>query len=333
MSDRSPLSLDHFARHLGASFPLEVAGEGAGEEMGEERPDQALEAVLVEASPLEGGGPDAPREGFSLLFHVAGTEHLPQRTYALSHPDGGRLQLRRGAPRRLAPHPGRTLRWPVQPRCPPGTPAARAGRSRPVPNVPPVMRGAAVALTALLLAGPGQAHAQAHPSALGPRTIRHIQTISPSSGPPGTTVSVSTLNLPYEARVYVGIGAMRDGFEVLTEAEQGRLGEIAVRAQVPASTSWERPIVFIAFNAAFAPIGMSDPFHVTNEEGLVRRTGRVESDADGCLTLLDQDDNRYELFGEDAGLEPEMAVQVDGVYLEAGPCTGGPALAVSRISG
>ena len=69
------------------------------------------------------------------------------------------------------------------------------------------------------------------------------------------------------------MGAMEQGFEALTEAEQGRLGEIAVRVVVPEDTPSDRPIVFIAFNATFAPIGMSDPFHVTDDEGKVTRNG------------------------------------------------------------
>lgn len=187
----------------------------------------------------------------------------------------------------------------------------------------------AVVTMLLLSAGARRVHAQAHPSASAPEEIRHIQSISPRSGPPGTLVSVSTLNLPLEARVHVGIGAVREGFEALAEAEQGRLGEIAVRVQVPETTSWERPIVFVAFNAIFAPIGMSDPFHVTNDEGMVRRRGQVISDADDCLTFRDEDDYSYELTGDVEGLEPGMQVQVDGVYFDTGPCTDGPTIGVS----
>lgn len=189
-----------------------------------------------------------------------------------------------------------------------------------------------MAAVALLLPGGPHLGAQAHPSAVGPTDIRHIQSISPRSGPPGTTVSVSTLNLPYEARIHVGIGAMREGFEILAQADQGRWGEIAVRVEVPETTSWERPVVFLAFNAVFAPIGMSDPFHITNEDGLIRRLGEVEAGDGSCVTFRDRDDNVYELTGPVEGLRGGERLEVDGVYLEDGPCTGGPTIGVVSVS-
>ena len=192
----------------------------------------------------------------------------------------------------------------------------------------------AVVLTVLagLRTGPEEAVAQAHPSSTAPDEIRHIQSISPRSGPPGTPVSVSTLNLPYQARVHVGIGAVRDGFEALTEAEQGRWGEIAVRVQVPETTSWDRAIVFVAFNANFAPIGMSDPFHVTDEDGRVSRSGTLRFESGDCPMLEDEDGYMYELTGPVEDLRSGAAADVVGVFFEAGPCTGGPTIGVETVN-
>lgn len=188
------------------------------------------------------------------------------------------------------------------------------------------------AVLAVLLGTPAQpVAAQAHPTAVAPEEIRHIQSISPQSGPPGTMVSVSTLNLPFEAKVHVGVGAMGQGFEALAEAEQGRLGEIATRVAVPEHATWDRPIVFVAFNAIFAPIGMSDPFHVTDREGRVQRIGEVTSTADGCVVFRDQDDYEYELTGDTDGLEEGDRVRVEGVFFNTGPCTDGPTIGVSAV--
>ncbi len=181
---------------------------------------------------------------------------------------------------------------------------------------------------ALGLPGPDALLAQGHPGSRAPEEIRHIQSMSPRSGPPGTLVSISTLNLPYEARVHVGVGALGLGFEALTEAEQGRLGEIAVRVEVPANVSWDRPIVFVAFNAIFAPIGMSDPFHVTDEEGRVRREGVVVSTDDECVLFRDRDGYEYELTGETGALVPGQEVRLEGVFFEAGACLGMPVIGV-----
>ena len=45
-------------------------------------------------------------------------------------------------------------------------------------------------------------------------------------GPPGTEVEIFTENLPLQAKVHLGIGATRTGFEALIEAEQGMWGEV-----------------------------------------------------------------------------------------------------------
>lgn len=196
----------------------------------------------------------------------------------------------------------------------------------------PLRLAVAVAMATALSARAAEAAAQAHPSSVAPDEIRHIQSISPRSGPSGTLVSVSTLNLPYQARVHVGIGAVRDGFEALTEAEQGRWGEIAVRVQVPETTSWERAIVFVAFNANFAPIGMSDPFHVTDEDGRVSRSGTLVFEAGECPMLEDEDGYLYELTGTVDHLRSGDAADVVGVFFEAGPCTGGPTIGVETVN-
>lgn len=185
------------------------------------------------------------------------------------------------------------------------------------------------ASSAFMLSGVAALSAQAHPTSVAPSEIRHIQSISPQSGPPGTLVSVSTMNLPYEARVHVGVGAMGQGFEALAEAQQGRLGEIAVRVRVPEDTPEERPIVFIAFNAIFAPIGMSDPFHVTDREGKVRRRGQVVSREDGCVLFRDQDGYEYELTGDTAALPVGEDLRIEGVFFNTGPCTNGPTIGLS----
>ena len=49
-------------------------------------------------------------------------------------------------------------------------------------------------------------------------SLRHIQSVEPRLGPPGTVVEIYTENLPPQARIHVGIGAMRAGFEALAEA-------------------------------------------------------------------------------------------------------------------
>ncbi len=182
---------------------------------------------------------------------------------------------------------------------------------------------------ALLAAAP--AAAQAHTTA-AVDSLRQIQSISPTFGPAGTRVHLSTLNLPVQAKVHVGYGATRTGFEALFEVQQGMWGDIEAELTVPASAPWDRAIVFVAFNAIFSPIGLSEPFHVLNEDGLVRRTGTVTEEADGCVTLRDQDGYLYALTGDLVRtLSVDDLVTVDGTYAPTGACLDGSTIGVVAV--
>lgn len=161
---------------------------------------------------------------------------------------------------------------------------------------------------------------QAHQSA-AVDSLRQIQSISPTFGPIGTRVHLQTLNLPVQAKVHIGYGATRTGFEALFEVPQGMWGDIETELTVPPSAPWDRAIVFVAFNAIFSPIGLSEPFHVVNENGLVRRTGRITDEADGCVTMRDQDEYLYVLTGDLVRtMKVGDEVTIDGTYAATGPC-------------
>lgn len=193
-----------------------------------------------------------------------------------------------------------------------------------------ITRTAALAgVLALTLVGPRNVTAQ---RMLDPQGIRHIQIVEPRSGPHGTLVHVSTLNLALQAKVHVGIGATHTGFESLAEAPQGELGEIAVDVRIPETAPVDRAVVFVAFNAIFSPIGMSDPFHVTDGDGLLRRTGRVVTEEGAsCLSFRDTDDFPYLLTGDVQALRPGVQVVIEGSYSEAGPCGPGDTIEVRRV--
>ncbi|MCY4397837.1 MAG: DUF5818 domain-containing protein [Gemmatimonadetes bacterium] len=161
-------------------------------------------------------------------------------------------------------------------------------------------------------------------------SLRHIQSVEPRTGPAGTVVEIYTENLPPQARIHVGVGAMRAGFEALTEASQDIWGEVSASVRVPSYANWERPLVFIVFNGVFSPIGISDPFHVTNEEGMVQRTGRVTDEGLECVTLRDNDQYMYALSGDVGGLHPGDEVVVEGAITLAGQCGGADAIEVVR---
>ena len=190
---------------------------------------------------------------------------------------------------------------------------------------------AALAVTLLLLAAtPPDAAAQRRFATID--SLRHIQSVEPRTGPPGTVVKVYTENLPLQARIHVGVGAMRAGFEALAEGTQDIWGEVSATVRIPDYATWERPVVFIVFNGNFSPIGISDPFHVTNEEGLVRRAGRITDEGLGCVTLRDGDQYMYALTGDLGDLKPGDEVAVEGTVTVDGPCDGADQIAVVNLN-
>lgn len=181
---------------------------------------------------------------------------------------------------------------------------------------------------ALLALGAGPVAAQ---RTVAPDSLRRLQSVVPLSGPPGTLVKIGSENLPLQARIHVGVGALNAGFETLGEAFQGEWGEISASVRIPESARWDKPLYFIAFNAIFSPIGISEPFHVTDERGRVRRTGTVTDEGASCLTMRDEYDYLYTLTGDVERLRPGDEVTVEGAYAEAGACAEGHVISVTRV--
>ncbi len=196
------------------------------------------------------------------------------------------------------------------------------------PFPPPILPILAAALV-LCAATPPDATAQRKFATVD--SLRHIQSVEPRTGPPGTVVKVYTENLPLQAKIHVGVGAMRAGFEALAEGTQEMWGEVSATVRIPDYATWERPLVFIVFNGIFSPIGISDPFHVTNEEGLVQRAGRITDEGLGCVTLRDGDQYVYALTGDLGDLKPGDEVVVEGTIAVDGPCEGADQIAVANL--
>ncbi|MDA0327956.1 MAG: hypothetical protein O2958_02925 [Gemmatimonadetes bacterium] len=191
-------------------------------------------------------------------------------------------------------------------------------------------RMAAAILLSFLAAGfsAGEAAAQRR---VAPDSLRHIQQVSPLHGPAGTVVTIFTENLPIQAKVHVGVGATRTGFEALFEAQQEMWGEVSATVTIPESTPWDRAVVLIAFDAIFAPIGISDPFHFINPQGFLRRTGRITDEGVECLAMRDTDEYLYTLIGATDGLAAGEPVVIEGEYVETSTCMQGTTLRVTRV--
>jgi hypothetical protein len=181
---------------------------------------------------------------------------------------------------------------------------------------------------ALLALSTGNAEGQRR---VAPDSLRHIQQIDPLHGPPGTEVTVYTENLPLQAKVHVGVGATRTGFEALFEAEQGMWGEVSATIRIPETAPWDRAVLLVAFDAIFAPIALSDPFHVTRPDGILQRTGEITDEGVECLAMRDTDGYLYTLIGDTSGLQAGQGAVVQGRYVEASTCMQGTTIEVVQV--
>jgi len=162
-------------------------------------------------------------------------------------------------------------------------------------------------------------------------SLRTPPTISPRSGSRGTDVTVSAIHLPAITPVQIGIGAIGTGFEVLEQLMTSPEGEITHTVQVPQWVTMDRSHVFIVFDIYFRPLSMSDPFHVTDRNGLMSRSGRISRRDARCTTLLGDDDQLYALEGDVRGLRTDDEVVIEGALAAESGCDQGTAVDVVRI--
>lgn len=191
-----------------------------------------------------------------------------------------------------------------------------------------ILKSAALSALLALTLAPGDADAQRR---VAPDSLRMIQEVSPMWGPPGTEVTVFTENLPLQAKVHLGVGATRTGFEALHEAEQGMWGEVSGTITIPESAPWDRAVLLVAFDAIFAPIGLSQPFHVTRPDGVLQRTGTMTDEGVECPAFRDADGYLYTLIGDVGDLAAGDSTVVQGRFVEASVCQQGTTLEVVRV--
>jgi len=207
--------------------------------------------------------------------------------------------------------------------------------ARPLP-VPRASEPAVVLCLAAFLA-PAGVTAQPHEDGLPPprpALERLIESVEPRAGPVGTRVHVSSVEMPMITPIWVGIGASRIGFEAFHTLMTDLDGTFAVEIDVPVWAQWDRAHTFIAFDLYFRPIALSEVFHVTDENGRVRRGGQVRGAAAGagCVGLEDEEGHQYALDGLDSGdFRPGDEVTVEGRIVFDGRCGVPQTIIVSDI--
>jgi hypothetical protein len=158
--------------------------------------------------------------------------------------------------------------------------------------------------------------------------------MSPASGPPGTTVVLRASLLPALTPVQVALGGTRSGFEALSLALTDRNGDLVERVTIPAWAARDRAHRFIVFNAYFSSVyAATGLFHVTDDEGKLRREGVMTTQGPGCPTLAGVDNEIYSLMGNLPSLEVGARVTVEGHIVPSVECGEGMTLQVAALEG
>lgn len=145
-------------------------------------------------------------------------------------------------------------------------------------------------------------------------------------------VTVRGSFLPAITPVQVALGGTQSGFEALRLVLTNREGELDEVVEIPAWAKRDRAHRFIIFDAYFSPLSASPLFHVTDENGILLRQGRVEEQSGDCLILRGDDEERYILQGVDGGLEVGDVVVLEGRLGSASGCGDGLVLQVTSLT-
>ena len=144
---------------------------------------------------------------------------------------------------------------------------------------------------------------------------------------------METRNLPALTPVYLGMGATRSSFEVLSQLVTSERGEMSTVVEVPNWATADRTHYFVLVDVYFRPLAVSAAFHVTGSDGTLQRRGRIADVAGSCLTLVEtgEGQERYALTGgvQDLGVGDE--VLVEAILAESPGCGQGTPLQVTRV--
>jgi hypothetical protein len=160
---------------------------------------------------------------------------------------------------------------------------------------------------------------------------RGVESMAPRSGPPGTTVTLRSTNMPAITPVRIGVGALRFGFEEVAQVMTTNRGVLSTTVVVP---EWaQRDLIhrFIVFDFYFNPIALSDIFHVTDADGMVERRGRLTDEGVECPALRGDDGVLYTLTGDLSAFKAGDEVLVEGSLPEMSICQQGTTIQVVRI--
>lgn len=178
---------------------------------------------------------------------------------------------------------------------------------------------------AMLAGGTSQASAQwGHRVQIGGNQNPGTTTVSPRSAAKGAPVNVAIRDLPPGTPVQIMIGALQDGFEVVSTFvtdDNGRMnGRDTVAVTVPDWVKTDRSYLVMLTDTSYRPLAAADVFHPTDPTGGLSRRGTVKWEDPRCPTLTGPSGEMYFLVGETKGLPAGEDVVLKGKVTEVTPC-------------
>jgi hypothetical protein len=160
-------------------------------------------------------------------------------------------------------------------------------------------------------------------------------TVTPRSAAPGETVWIRVAYLPPATPVQFMVGALRDGFEIVstnvTDAGGRINGADSLQMEVPEWVTWDRPYLMIVTDAEYGPLGSADMFHPTDDSGRLKRAGKIDNQGTGCPSLTGAADEIYFLLGDTSALRTGDKVTIVGRALETSVCGTGTAIEIHQV--
>jgi len=175
------------------------------------------------------------------------------------------------------------------------------------------------------------------PAAPGEPTV----TVSPTTGAPGTEVTVVATGFPPDTEMEIGFGPPDAWYDEVDRVRTDGAGRAEVRLTVP-SIDREGEYVFVVSeaDARNGVQAVSERFTLQAgaggaaeqpREGQLRIVGEVTDEGVECPAVRTRDGELYTLAGAPGWVEPGVRVEVEGPVAEMSICMQGTTLQVEQI--
>ena len=165
------------------------------------------------------------------------------------------------------------------------------------------------------------------PSQQPPKPVTSLR-----GGPAGVMVTLSMDGLPPRQSVRLGFGNLSQ-YEVLGRSDADGDGRFSASLKVPAWAEVDRVHFFVVSFGNQMPRILSQPFHVTDPEGVAHVYGTINDQGVSCVALDGPNDTTYTLQGNHRTWSAGQRVLVVATIAETHACGGqGVPLVVREIS-